>query len=88
MNVYRTREILKTCSIFDLKLKVAFYARVSIGSEDRRCKKKSIIERGKQGCSEYFFLNKFSERHAVFYRKINYVDGCEKEFNYTYAFAI
>ena len=29
MNVYRTREILKTCSIFDLKLKVAFYARVS-----------------------------------------------------------
>lgn len=33
-------------------------------------------------------LNKFSERHAVFYRKINYVDGCEKEFNYTYAFAI
>ena len=51
-------------------------------------KKKSIIERDKKSCSEYFFLNKFSERHAVFYRKINYVDGCEKEFNYTYAFAI
>lgn len=36
MNVYRTREILKTCSIFDLKLKVAFYARVSTESEDQQ----------------------------------------------------
>lgn len=36
MNVYRTREVLKTCSIFDLKLKVAFYARVSTESEDQQ----------------------------------------------------
>lgn len=36
MNIYHTREKLKTCSIHDLPIKVAFYARVSTDSDDQQ----------------------------------------------------
>ena len=36
MNIYHTRERLRTRSIYDLNLRVAFYARVSTDSEDQQ----------------------------------------------------
>lgn len=36
MNIYHTREKLRTRSIYDLNLRVAFYARVSTDSEDQQ----------------------------------------------------
>lgn len=36
MNIYHTREKLRTCSIHDLPLRVAFYARVSTESDDQQ----------------------------------------------------
>ena len=36
MNIYHTRERLRTRSIYDLNLRDAFYARVSTDSEDQQ----------------------------------------------------
>lgn len=96
MNIYHTRERLRTRSIYDLNLRVAFYARVSTDSEDQQVS----IEHQTQYYKEFIKSNRnwkfakgyidnpiFTERSTTFYRALRSFPGHKEPVKYTYFFA-
>lgn len=83
MDVYSIRQQLKTKSIYDIPLRVTFYARVSSEKDEQLNSLDNQISYYRD-----FINNICPVRHMNFTRNYRWVNGHEKQFTYSFRLVV